>query len=86
MNNMFDLQAHSADGEKRIVDLLRILVIGTEEDPLVGGGHLETTLRVAFLLKLQRQSIELQANLTQLFVLPHALINVCRRAEDQVDV
>ena len=47
---------------------------GAKIEPLVGGLHLRTRLRGADALQLNHQQVELQDELPDVLVLPHALV------------
>lgn len=66
--------------------LFGVLVSSAQKDPLLSCRHLRARFRGAFVLQLHRDQIQVHAELTNVLVLPHALVLVLWRLEQSVNV
>ena len=63
--------------------LFRSLMSGAEENPLFRRRHLRATLGITLGLELDRQSVQFQAELSQVLVFPHSLILQRKREKER---
>ena len=66
--------------------LLGGLVGSAEEDPLLGSRHLTAGIRLAVSLQLHGQTVELHAELSEVFVLPDSLVLSLRGAQNVINI
>ena len=66
--------------------LLRCLVSRAEEDPLFCGRHLTAGIWLAITLELDGQTIQLHAELSQVFVLPDSFVLGLWSRQDMIDI